>query len=743
VIRSFDQKHFFADASNPRTQLLSSQRRRFKTRPSATTTTTNTTCTHWSVVTTIFQPSTAVQRAAAIPVPLLDGGGTTTSWCIVIVADTKTPTDYMEKAGFLSNDNVHYLSIQDQENMINADTDTDVGKFIQAIPYSHFARKNIGYLYAIQRGATLIFDFDDDNVLHLDAAGKIISPVPPMDDLARVAMVGNKLAFNHHPLMGASLGKESWARGFPLSLIQDNATHGMVAYHNEILKTKMSHLAVLQICANGDPDVDAIHRLVKPLPMTFDDSTTSTPLIVPTHTFAPYNAQATIHTQQAHWALLLPFTVPGRVSDIWRSYFAQAIFRHLNLQIAFVPPRVTQFRNQHNYLADARAELDLYFKTEKLLEFLQEWQCTTLQDSHYPNVPFCMEQLWIQLYERQYIELNDVLLVQLWLEALVESGYQFPTIQPDRRHRQDDIVVMGQFNFNSPLPDVLFWNQKWRQWVNQLQVRGPFTQDQVEQMGAHGIEAHTGRADRGWVSPMENLMRTCQQYQGKEGITGILYVHDDALVNVSKLFPHEDSEHGQHVLATFDIMDPRNPVSPGLLLARGDHSYSILKDGVTFAKASGFQTNSAAALIASLTFWENHEFCVPAFQKASQDPRSKLYHELDGSFLVPGKGQSDFFYVPMKHADVFNQATQLLTDHDVFLECGFPKLLDMLRHGPTKTTTLQAPLCTSWTDTRGKTQMIDECLQSSNSFSAYHPYKIGVNGYKTWGDTFDKVSRNN
>jgi STELLO glycosyltransferases len=763
VIRSFDQPRFFVDTLTTTTSNYN-RRQSFKKNSRAFS------CLQWSVVTTIFEPSLAVKRAAALSYTQqqgdTDSDSDSESWCIVIVADTNTPTDYMEKAGFLYFDhnsqqpkeNVHFLSIQDQQNMIAATSSSSsdnknsaIRKFLEAIPYGHFARKNIGYLYAMQRGATLIFDFDDDNVLHLDnETGNVLSPIPPLTQSARVAMVGNKLAFNHHPLMGASLGKESWARGFPLSLIQDHATHGTVAYNDtEPLMMMNTKLAVLQICANGDPDVDAIHRLVKPLPMTFDqDTATSAPLIVPSHTFAPYNAQATIHTTQAHWALLLPITVPGRVSDIWRSYFAQAIFRHLNLQIAFVPPRVTQFRNQHNYLADAKAELDLYFKTEKLLEFLQQWQCTKtlLQDTHYPTVPFCMEQLWIELFEREYIEINDVLLVQLWLKALVETEYQFPTIQPDRRHRHDDIVVMGQFNYNSALPDVLFWNQIWRQWVDHLQVRGPFTPDQLEQMSAHGIEAHTGRNDRGWVSPMENLMQTCQQYQGKDGITGILYVHDDALVNVPKLFPREDAKRGQHVLATFTILDPRKPITNPALLSYLEHtSYRILKDGVTFAKASGFQTNSVDALIANLNtprMWPNHPACVLALQKVSQDPRSNLYKEPDGSFLVPGKGQSDFFYVPMRHADAFIQATQLITDHNVMLECGFPKLLDILWNGPSNATTVEVPLCTSWDlDTRGTTQMIKGCL--SKSYTVYHPYKIGVAGYKTWGDDFEKVCRNN
>ena len=37
-----------------------------------------------------------------------------------------------------------------------------------------------------------------------------------------------------------------------------------------------------------------------------------------------------------------------------------------------------------------------------------------------------MEQLWIELYERGYIEMDDVYQVQFWLGSLLEGGYEFP-----------------------------------------------------------------------------------------------------------------------------------------------------------------------------------------------------------------------------------------------------------------------------------------------------------------------------
>jgi hypothetical protein len=52
-----------------------------------------------------------------------------------------------------------YLSPDDQNNLMSS------LPFINVIPWNSFARKNIGYLYAIAHGAKYVWDFDDDNKL--------------------------------------------------------------------------------------------------------------------------------------------------------------------------------------------------------------------------------------------------------------------------------------------------------------------------------------------------------------------------------------------------------------------------------------------------------------------------------------------------------------------------------------------------------------------------------------------------
>ena len=89
---------------------------------------------------------------------------------------------------------------------------------------------------------------------------------------------------------------------------------------------------------------------------------TGNPLAAPPGAYVPYNAQATVHTYAAFWAMLLPSTVSGRVSDIWRAYFAERLFVDLDLAVVFTPPVVTQVRNAHNYLSDMEAEQALYLR---------------------------------------------------------------------------------------------------------------------------------------------------------------------------------------------------------------------------------------------------------------------------------------------------------------------------------------------------------------------------------------------
>ena len=79
---------------------------------------------------------------------------------------------------------------------------------------------------------------------------------------------------------------------------------------------------------------------------------------------------------------------------------------------------------------DERKTEQLYTKIFRLNQYLAslvfqqltEWPLTA------PSLPGRIEQLWIHMYEHGYFALEDVVLCQAWLQALVAAGYKFPPI---------------------------------------------------------------------------------------------------------------------------------------------------------------------------------------------------------------------------------------------------------------------------------------------------------------------------
>ncbi|CAL1173558.1 unnamed protein product [Cladocopium goreaui] len=145
-------------------------------------------------------------------------------------------------------------------------------------------------------------------------------------------------------------------------------------------------------------------------------------MAIPPQFFTPYNAQATVHLYEAFWGLLLPVTVHGRVSDIWRAYLTQKLLWDVGQLVTFLPPYVVHDRVAHDYLKDFQSETDLQLKSTALVQFLSQWS------SNAPTLLERIEQLWAALYARGFVELGDVRLAQAWILDLLAVGYEFPKL---------------------------------------------------------------------------------------------------------------------------------------------------------------------------------------------------------------------------------------------------------------------------------------------------------------------------
>eukprot|EP01065_Artemidia_motanka_P022898 TRINITY_DN2715_c0_g1_i13.p1 TRINITY_DN2715_c0_g1~~TRINITY_DN2715_c0_g1_i13.p1 ORF type:complete len:506 (+),score=117.52 TRINITY_DN2715_c0_g1_i13:63-1580(+) len=353
-------------------------------------------CSRWAVTTTIFPPTDLISQLSGLK-----------GWCTVVAGDKKGPPQ-----DSYSLPNVVFLDAKAQEMLPYS--------LFPKLKWNHFSRKNIGFVFALAHGAQWVFDCDDDNPLKLDEAGK---PLPPPTEYDSAA-VGMQVVDKTHPLWNPyplwNTTQFMWPRGFPLDLIRLADTQRGPASGQTV---PASQVAVLQSLADNDPDVDAIYRLTRPLSHYFAPQPSAVAL--PVGVMAPYNAQACLFRTDALWSLLLPVTVHGRVSDIWRSYFTQRILWWAGLRIAFAAPFVTQYRNAHNYLADFQSEGPLYLQSGEVVRRLISW--TPSQGAE--DVADAMEELIIDMYEHNIVEVGDIHATQAWIEDLTNIGYKFPTKQ--------------------------------------------------------------------------------------------------------------------------------------------------------------------------------------------------------------------------------------------------------------------------------------------------------------------------
>jgi hypothetical protein len=169
--------------------------------------------------------------------------------------------------------------------------------------------------------------------------------------------------------------------------------------------------------------VDAIFRLTKTfdyrkIDIKFDE--TSPSVQYPLFRLSPFNSQSTLFHYEAFWALYLPTTVSFRLTDIWRSYWAQRLMWLLDDTVTFLGPNAFQLRNAHSYLKDFEEEKSMYSQTEQLVAFLFEWKCWKAKFFE------CVVDLSTQMAEKNFWKLKEVDGIKKWLEDLRRIGYKEP-----------------------------------------------------------------------------------------------------------------------------------------------------------------------------------------------------------------------------------------------------------------------------------------------------------------------------
>lgn len=333
----------------------------------------------WAVTTSINNPTIAILQFLHFQ-----------NVCLVIIGDKKSPTNFS-----INSPNIIYLSLKKQKQLSY--------KIIEILPINNFARKMIGYLFAIQHGAKQIYDFDDDNILIDNSVEKIFGN-KKMDFIK-----SNQLLFNVYHFFQDKNEAFIWPRGYPLELIKETQTYQKVEFE------KNQKVQVIQFLQNENPDLDAIYRLTQKIPKNFRNDYTQ---CITINNFCPFNSQSTLFLYNSFPLLLLPMTVNGRVSDIWRSYILEAIFMLSGNYVSFCPSIVKHLRNPHSLLRDFNAEIPLYTQAKELVEFLNKFKMDK-------SINISLKQVYNVLYEYNILQIDDLELVNRWIFDLKTIGYEF------------------------------------------------------------------------------------------------------------------------------------------------------------------------------------------------------------------------------------------------------------------------------------------------------------------------------
>jgi hypothetical protein len=288
---------------------------------------------------------------------------------LIVVGDTKTNDEAWKR---IKNSRLKYLSFEDCEDKY--------GELSTAIGSRTYARKNFGYLSALENGAKKIFETDDDTFLRSNV-GDVIKFYEKCHQFKVTSLKPKNEKGIYNPFTHFAPRNHIWPRGLPLRQVNQNYDFQLAPVIPEMnskekINDPLKSIDVIQSLVNLDPDVDSVFRMTSK--ETIVDYPLTADLLILDNVLAPGNTQSTLwlNSELFCWAYI-PQTVSIRFCDILKMYVAQ--WRSKMAYAGFV---TEQFRNNHDLMQDFKYEVELFTKIELLIELIQENKPQSLIDAY-------------------------------------------------------------------------------------------------------------------------------------------------------------------------------------------------------------------------------------------------------------------------------------------------------------------------------------------------------------------------
>lgn len=272
-------------------------------------------------------------------------------------------------------------------------------KISDLLPTRHYARKNIGYLLAIRAHAKWLLETDDDNMPWPEFWTERV-PEQRVRSLSATGWTNVYRYFSEANI---------WPRGLPLDAIRAPLPKF------DALPVVESDCPIQQGLADGNPDVDAIYRLVLPLPISFFSERR---VALGVGAWSPFNSQNTAWFPKAYELLYLPSYCTFRMTDIWRSFVAQRIAWENGWSVLYESPNVFQERNEHSLMRDFADEVPGYLHNRTIGDRLEALKLAAGAENNGENLIRCYEEL-IRL---AVVDPKEMALVKAWVSDIEDLG---------------------------------------------------------------------------------------------------------------------------------------------------------------------------------------------------------------------------------------------------------------------------------------------------------------------------------
>jgi hypothetical protein len=283
-----------------------------------------------------------------------------------IIGDCKTPPGLFELSGEFNRKGLEiaYLDIDVQDRWGKRCTE-----FYNRIPYNNEARRNIGYLCALEDGCEVLISIDDDNFPTDDDFVGVHSQTGACFDGA--ILKDDEGFHNICEHLSFEPSRQVFPRGFPFEL-RGKSNNARYIKSDGIVRVGVTMGLWLK-----EPDIDATTWLNGEILSKSYNSQER--IVLEQSTWTPVNTQNTSVIRELVPAFLcvpMGWDVPGgkiqRYGDIWGGYFLQALMEGTPYHVSFGRPLVEHRRNPHNYIDDLRSEFWAMTLTDWLLTVLRE-----------------------------------------------------------------------------------------------------------------------------------------------------------------------------------------------------------------------------------------------------------------------------------------------------------------------------------------------------------------------------------